>query len=79
MFFLSSETEMLDSRLVHVKTHTRGKGKNKTKQNWCGKKNKRTSTANKNIEQENPRKAWEKESAFTWRSWKRDEGNKSTI
>ena len=27
---------MLDSRLVHVKTHTRGKGKNKTKQNKTG-------------------------------------------
>ena len=53
------------------------KQKNKTKLVW--EKNKRTSTASKNIEQENPRKAWEKESAFAWRSWKRDEGNKSTI
>lgn len=52
------------------------KKQNKT---GVGKKNKRTSTASKNIEQENPRKAWEKESAFAWRSWKRDEGNKSTI
>ena len=33
----------------------------------------------KKIVQEYPEKAWEKESAYTWTSWKRDEDNKSAI